>query len=198
MRLLLFFFLLLVDSAFSSNIFILTQQQHAYYSQWKSNYGKSYQSGEVEAYRLTLWVENYNRIELHNAKYRDGAASYFLAPNHFSDLPLEEIENMLFYKSLDAYVSFHLYRTPIPLSILPPLAIAHPIPIPPPQPIQKPMRIVLAMTLKMVTHTHQTVSTASAIMHYLTSILKHPFSISTKGCNSTNFPLMVPAPMAGP
>lgn len=106
MLLLLFCLLLLADKAFSSNIFILTQQQHAYYSQWKSNYAKSYQSGEVEAYRLTLWVQNYNRIESHNAKYGDGTASYFLSPNHLLDLPLEEIGDMLFYKSMDAYVRF--------------------------------------------------------------------------------------------
>ncbi len=66
----------------------MSQQQQALYAQWKSNYGKSYQSGEVEAYRLTLWAQNFNRIELHNAKYQDGSVSYYLSPNHLSDLPL--------------------------------------------------------------------------------------------------------------
>lgn len=77
--------ILLQWNVHSSTIFSLSQSQHSSYAQWKSQFSKSYQNGEVEAYRLALWVENYNKIELHNANYRDGLVSYYVALNQHSD-----------------------------------------------------------------------------------------------------------------
>lgn len=69
MRACLLVLCLLLVNLDGSLIVNLNQAQHASYYQWKSQYSKSYQSGEVEAYRLNLWVQNYNRIQEHNARF---------------------------------------------------------------------------------------------------------------------------------
>lgn len=42
-------------------------------------------NSEVETFRLALWLQTYNKIQEHNANYKEGLVSYFVGLNDFSD-----------------------------------------------------------------------------------------------------------------
>ena len=51
---------------------------------WKSTHGKSYVSSEEEAQRYSIWLDNTDYIEQHNANADQHG--YTLKMNHFGDL----------------------------------------------------------------------------------------------------------------
>jgi hypothetical protein len=76
MRLSFLVCLLLVESLWASVILNLNQAQYGAYSQWKSQYVRSYASGEVESYHLSLWLQTYSWVNAHNAQFEQGLISY--------------------------------------------------------------------------------------------------------------------------
>ncbi|XP_041346629.1 cathepsin L2-like, partial [Gigantopelta aegis] len=63
---------------------------HDTWKQFKIEYGKSYESPEIEQGRKAIFMENVKIIELHNIKFNNREKSYFLDINQFADMTNDE------------------------------------------------------------------------------------------------------------
>ncbi|XP_078410863.1 testin-2-like [Cetorhinus maximus] len=61
---------------------------------WKQEYGKSYPSLEEDQARREIWLDNLEKIEAHNAQYRQGNSMYQMAMNGFGDLTPMEFDHL--------------------------------------------------------------------------------------------------------
>jgi cathepsin L len=59
---------------------------------FKTQYGKSYESASEEAKRMDIWMKNKANVEQHNKKFNQGKVSYRKAVNSFADLTAVEVE----------------------------------------------------------------------------------------------------------
>ncbi|XP_048207434.1 procathepsin L-like [Perognathus longimembris pacificus] len=55
------------------------------WTEWKTKYGKSYNSDE-DIFRRAIWEENYKMIAVHNEEYSQGKHSYTMEINAFGDM----------------------------------------------------------------------------------------------------------------
>merc|ERR1712038_1662634 len=63
---------------------------HQHFEVFKIDYSKSYENELEDAVRKEIFIDNFNRIEKHNAKAIKGLHSYTLGLNEFADLTHEE------------------------------------------------------------------------------------------------------------
>ncbi|XP_071526132.1 LOW QUALITY PROTEIN: digestive cysteine proteinase 2-like [Panulirus ornatus] len=58
---------------------------------FKAQYGRYYESAEEERYRLSVFEQNQQFIDDHNAKYENGDVTFTLKMNQFGDMTTDEI-----------------------------------------------------------------------------------------------------------
>jgi hypothetical protein len=70
-----------------------------------SQFGKQYEDSKEEALRYVLFKSNLKIINEHNAVFKSGDASYWMAINSLTDLSAEEYRSMLGYKPNPSVIS---------------------------------------------------------------------------------------------
>lgn len=86
-------FLLTLMLGFSStSAGVVKETEHYEFFAWMKQHSKTYQSEEETKLRLEIWKENDAFVEAHNSKVPP--PSYELGHNHFSDLTLDEYQEL--------------------------------------------------------------------------------------------------------
>ncbi|KAL7542485.1 hypothetical protein ACHAXR_013135 [Thalassiosira sp. AJA248-18] len=77
-----------------------TPELHSAFSQWTTQYARTYKTLHEHALRKLIWLQNHSHIESHNnAKFTSGSASssrHSLAHNDFSDLTNDEFQKRFY------------------------------------------------------------------------------------------------------
>lgn len=76
----------------------MEEKLHNIFEEWKSKFNKAY-SGVEHDNRFTIFKNNLAFIESHNAAFKRGEETFFMAVNRFADMTKEEFKRMLGYKS---------------------------------------------------------------------------------------------------
>jgi len=88
MRSFLVFFL---SISIAKSLDLTHEEYKRYWQEWKSFYGKSYESDILDKAHFAVWKNNLQRIQKHNSE----GQSYTLAMNEFGDLTVDEYRSFL-------------------------------------------------------------------------------------------------------
>lgn len=89
----------------SSNCFFSLKAPE--WKNFKSLYQKSYANETDEEARLILWLKNRIIVKHHNRKFKNGAVSFKMAINKFSDMKLSELHQLNSEFKFDEFANFH-------------------------------------------------------------------------------------------
>ncbi|CAG9839868.1 unnamed protein product [Diabrotica balteata] len=83
--------ILLAALAVATNALSINEQ----WARFKVDHLKKYDHLKEEQIRFQIFSQNLNKIEEHNARYKNGEVSYYLAVNHFADMTPQEFKAMI-------------------------------------------------------------------------------------------------------